>query len=703
MKKIKSQNLLYEIGVEEIPSEYIESARQSIKQQAAILSMYGYGFDSFDVYVTPRRIVIFAINFFKQELAPEERFGPSKEQSYQNGSATSALIGFLKSSGKKESEVEWKETPKGTRALVHVRREVKPLRHFFETLPFQIEFPKLMRWEKTNQKFVRPIRWTFALIGSAVQNYTIGDVKSGNFTYGHRFLANRKIRVTNADIIQYQKLLKKNHVILNLEERVSIIKTFLKKTNNQDEELIRRVANLVEEPFAIEGSFKKEYLSLPSEVLATCMKKHQKTFACYDSKGKLENRFAAIINGKRPDTKIIARNYENVLISRLEDAKFFYQEDIKTQLETKVNKLKELIFLGKLGSYLDKVARTRKLIEHMVAEVKVWPASHSYHFENIKKDADRTAVLCKADLMSHLVYEFPELQGIAGAEYAKREGENEWVSRAIREHYYPLNLSQSYTELEKMSPPAVLVSIADRIDLLVGAIGMGIEVSGSKDPYALRRATGGIVRLIHVIPISFSFDRLVHTALQFYGSLLKADSGEILKKIKNVLEDRMIFELDLKQGTRQHEIFKAVFRTSSDDIAGVYERFNALLEISEKNTDDFVKACKVVERTSNILKGVKNIQDNIDTSQFEGDLEKKLHELLSSKSSAIRNLSEEKKYNAATKEFSNSFYGPVHDFFEKVMVNVPDEKVRANRQALMKKINRLYTEKIADLALITNK
>ena len=173
--------------------------------------------------------------------------------------------------------------------------------------------------------------------------------------------------------------------------------------------------------------------------------------------------------------------------------------------------------------------------------------------------------------------------------------------------------------------------------------------------------------------------------------------------LERFFEDRLVFELNLKPGTRQYEIFQATFRTSSEDLAGVYERFDALLKISEKNPDDFLKACKVVERTSNILKGVKNIQDQIDPAKFEGDLERKLHEILSSKSAGIETLSLQKKYEQATREFSNSFYAPVHDFFEKVLVNVPDEKIRTNRQALMKKINKLYTEQIADLSFITNK
>ncbi len=692
MKKNKTENLLFEIGVEEIPSDYLLPACASIERRAPqLLGACGYAYDELEVYSTPRRFVIFVGNLTKQADAVEERLGPGKIQSYQDGRPAPALIGFLKSTGKKETDIIWKETPKGERAAVLLQKEVKPIRHFFETLPAEIEFPKLMHWERTRYKFTRPIRWTFAILGSKIQSYQIGALKSGHFSYGHRFLSNRQIPVKSADLAAYEKLLLGHHVMLRHDARVQKIRAFLQSAHNTDEALIHKAADLVEEPFPVKGTFKKEYLSLPEDVLSTCMRHHQKIFACYDAGGKLSDQFIAVINGKKVNPGVIAKNYENVLESRLEDAKFFFNEDTKTKLEAKVPKLREMIFLGKLGSYFDKVERLQKLVEYIGKGTKD------------VREVIRAAYLSKADLITRLVYEFPELQGVAGSEYAKHDGESESVSRAIREHYYPLNLSESYEALlKKLHPASVLVSLADRTDLLVGAIGIGIEPSGSKDPYALRRAMGGIVKLIRAFRISISFSGLIHTSAKLYGNHLKLKSSEILSKLTPFLEERIAFELDLKVGTKPHEIFRAVFASEPDDLANVYERFGFLMDLHQKNPSEFQRACKIVERTGNILKGIgTDVNSNIDQSLLLAEEEKELYKIVCEKESLITQLLSEKKYGLASGEYSRSFYEPVHKFFDKVMVNDKDQKIRANRQALVKKINRLYTEKLANLVFVT--
>lgn len=686
-------NLLFEIGTEEIPSDYLSFAVESIQRKLPkLLETCGYSSEEIKIEATPRRFVVFAKKVAKKAGVAEERFGPWKEQSYQNGEPTAALTGFLKSAGKKESDLIWKDMPKGARAVLLIPKEVKPLKFLFETLPSEIEFPKLMQWDKTHYKFTRPIRWSFAILGKKFQNYQIGTLKSGNYSYGHRFLANHKIYPKSADLELYEKMLLKNHVVLSHEKRARKIREFLKNTRNTDQELIQKVANLVEEPFAVKGTFKKEYLSLPSDVLSTSMRHHQKIFACYDPNGKLTNQFIAVVNGKRSAVRVIAKNYENVLVSRLEDAKFFFNEDTKTKLEAKVPKLKEMIFLGKLGSYYDKVERLQKLAEHL--------GKGTAHV----KDAVRAAYLSKADLMTRLVYEFPELQGVAGSEYAKRDGENETVAAAIRDHYYPLNLTESYKELpNRLNRTAVLVSLADRIDLLVGAIGIGIEPSGSKDPYALRRAMGGIVKLVRAFQMSLPFESIIQKSIDLYGKSLKVNSAEIQAKLVPFLEERMAFELNLKPGTKPYEIFKAVFASNSTDIANVYKRFDELNHLYEKSHDEFLRACKIIERTSNILKGVKvNIQSKVDPDLFQAEEERALYQILQEKESSISELLSNQKYALASGEYSKSFYEAVHNFFDKVMVNDQNEQIRSNRRALVQKVNQLYTEKIANLALITN-
>lgn len=690
MKPAKARDLLFEIGVEEIPSGYFEGAKASMDRHIpALLSECGFE-NTHQVFMTPRRIVISAKLASDSSSGLETRLGPSREQSYQNGSPSPALLGFLKSVGKKESDVVWAQTPKGERASVKLKREVKPLEYFLETLPLKIQFPKLMRWEKTNQKFVRPIRWTFAFVGTKKQNYKISDVSSGEFTYGHRFLSEGKIRVKSADLELYQKLLRKNHVILDSKEREQMVREFTKKARNQDAELIQTTANLVEEPFPVFGNFDKKYLKLPAEVLATCMKKGQKTFACYGADGKLTNQFLAVINGRRTNLKLIAQNYENVLRSRLEDARFFFHEDTKTKLETKVPKLKETVFLGSLGSYLDKTKRVERQVEFLGQKAALPDA--------VVRNAKRGAYLAKADLMTHLVYEFPELQGIAGSEYARLDGEGEPVAQAILGQYLPKSLGEHFVELRKnLGLEGALVGLGDRMDLLVGALGLGIEPDSSQDPYALRRAAGSIAKILRAHPMRLSLSEWIRFTRDQYGSQAGKSSEELSCKLISFFRERITFELGVKTGSKEYELLQGILRSSADDITNVYFRFEQLK--SELSREVFGQACKVMERTYNITKGAKEkISDTVEPALFQDDREKRLFELITQKAPKIKELIQKERYAEVTRLYGETFYKPLHDFFDGVMVNVEDPKVRVNRQALMKKINRLHGENVADLS-----
>ena len=691
----KSTSLLFEIGVEEIPAGYLAGAETSVYSKApGFLSECGFQWDEFHVYTTPRRIVIHAEGFRSLPVQEEEKLGPLKDQAYQNGGPAPALLGFLKSTNRTVSDVFLKETPRGVRACVKVKRERKPLRYFFETLPRQIEFPKLMRWEATRCSFTRPIRWTFAFMGKQLQHYQIGDVKSSSFSYGRRFFTPSKFRVVSADFNMFEKLLLKHHVILKTEERVKKIRSVLKNAHAQNEELIQTVANLVEEPFVLRGEFDKIYLKLPTAVLTTCMSKHQKIFACYDSQGQLLNQFIAIINGPRKNLKLIAKNYESVLTSRLEDAQFFFQEDRKTKLEVKTKKLKDMIFLGSLGSYQDKTKRLVTLVEFLSQEGNL--------SKETIQNAKRAAQLAKADLTTHLVYEFPELQGKAGCEYARLDGEGDVVAKAIWGHYLPVNLTQSFQDLKKeLNFEGALVGLSDRIDLLVGALGLGVVVTGSEDPYALRRASGGIVKIMRAYPFKCSLSQWIRTACDQYGKLISKSWNEIAQQLVPFFKERLVFELQAKAGTKESEILHGIFASSFDDIAEVYDKFNHL--IRELNNHSFLHACKVMERTGNILKGVKGkVEAQIEPSLFQESLERALFDLLIKEESHIKELIRDKQYGAAIKRYGEVFYEPVHDFFDRVLVNTEDPKTRTNRQALVKRINSLCADDVADLSYVTN-
>jgi glycyl-tRNA synthetase beta chain len=316
--------------------------------------------------------------------------------------------------------------------------------------------------------------------------------------------------------------------------------------------------------------------------------------------------------------------------------------------------------------------------------------------------ARRAAHLAKADLTTHLVYEFPELQGFAGAEYAKLEGEIESVSKAISGHYLPANLSEDYQDLKKhLNLEGALVGLCDRLDLLVGATGLGIELSGSQDPYALRRAAGCIVKILRAHPMKFSLSKWIRVASEQFGKLISKPSEEIARQLIPIFKERIVFELGLKAGSKPYEVLQGIFASGFDFIREVYDKFEHLSK--ELKHESFTQACKVMERTGNIFKGVKEkVKDQIEPELFQEELEKALYRLVQAEEASIQKLVQGGEYGAAVKHYGHVFYQPVHDFFDRVLVNIEDLNVRANRQALVKKVNLLCKNEIADLSYVTN-
>ncbi len=694
MKK-SGESLLYEVGFEEVPSDYFSGIHQAILKFAPeLLAECGYRFDEIHFFTTPRRLVISLSGLVKEQASRIERLGPLKSQAYQDGKPTPALTGFLKSTGKREEEIVMKDTLKGQRLSVEVEKELKPLQFFFEQFPKTISFPKLMRWESEKYLFTRPIRWSFAFLGRRKQNFRIANVKSDNVTFGHRFLAPRPVRIQSSNLIHFVRKLKNHHVILCTKERIKSIRKMVGQRAAQDEPLVQMVANLVEEPCRVQGVFDKEYLSLPEPVLKTCMRKHQKIFAQYDVSGKLTNKFVAIINGPRKNPKLIARHYESVLKSRLEDARFFFQEDRKIKLEKQVEKLKDMVFLGSLGSYLDK---TKRLEELTVALAKECGQSDS-----VTQCVKRAARLAKADLVTHLVYEFPELQGIAGFEYACLDQENREVARAIRDHYLPENLSISFEELGKtVGIEGAILGVCERIDLLTGALGLNVELSSSEDPYALRRAGGALVKLIRAHELKFSMKRLIQFSRDQFGSLISKTAVEIQEKLTPFFKERIAFELHLKTGSAEHELLEAIFASGFDDLSQIYLKFNELNQI--KTHESFRRACKVMERTGNILKGARtDLSSAWDDALFQEPCEQVLAKLVKKNEESIKKLALNGEFSKAVLMFGDVFFEPVHEFFDRVLVNAEDPKIRVNRHMLVNRVNQLCKAFIADLSKLTN-
>ena len=692
-------NLLIEIGVEELPvgaldviyNELAVKVRQKLVDERI-------AFSDVKVEATPRRIALFVQGIATMQPDRElEISGPSYEKCYDpDGRPTPVLQGFLKSKQSAEKDIEVRETPKGEFIFLKKKEKglavVTLLPGFIQGLLASLSFPKLMRWESTNFKFPRPIRWIVALLDRKKIPLVLADVKSGNKSFGHRFLSPQSFTISQADWKAYVALLKKKRVLLPIEMREALVRGVLKNRFGQkqsDEELAHMNAQLVEEPFFLAGTFSQEYLELPAEVLASCMKKNQKVFACYDAKGKMKNQFVAVMNGKRGGLAKIRSDYENVLDSRLKDARYFYEMDTRETFENKKPKLAELVYLGKLGSVLDKTERLEKLAAEF--------AQATGH-QALASSLSRAAALSKIDLVTHLVYEMPDLQGIVGREYALEAGEKNEVALAIGTQYLPKNLTEDHSKVKKsITLLGALFGIMDRLDLLIGALGSGIEPTGSQDPFALRRAGGIVVKLIRTFEVSFSLDRILRANVDLYGNKL-TKAGDLKPRLLKFLQERVAFELGVKPGTRPFEILQAVTRSSFEDVADDFKRFEILTGMDQKV---LIKAAKVIQRTANMLKGYGKPTGEPKEELLVEAEEKKIFELLGTRMRDVAEPLEKGEYEKATRSFADVFFIPLNDFFDHVLVNAEDPALRENRMALVAKVHRLYAARIADLSVLS--
>lgn len=703
------KNFLFELGTEELPLSALDVISSELPQKLGkLLKDARLDFKQIRLETTPRRTALWIQELAeKQKSETVEILGPSLEKAYDaSGKPTPALEGFLRSKKAKASELKEKETPRGKFVALERKDNGQPTAKILPALMSravtELPFPKLMRWESSQFRFPRPIRWMVALFDRKVIPVKIGGITAARKSFGHRFLSPGSMMIQNADWKTYEKTLQKHHVWINLSEREAMIRTALQKSYGQghpDEELVHFCAQIVEEPYLLRGRFSKTYLDLPAEVLASCMKKNQKIFAIYDARGKLMNSFVGVLNGRRNNLKNITSGYENVLESRLRDARYFYEADLKEPLEAKKPKLEQIVYLGKLGTMLQKTERLEKLAESFSVFIGR---------NDLKGDLKRAAGLCKIDLLTHLVYEFPELQGIAGREYALESGESKQVAEAIGSQYLPKSLTENYKDLAKgMTPFSAMLGIIDRLDLLVGAFGIGLEPTGSQDPFALRRAGGSFIKLVRAFGFHFSLNEILEEAVRGLGASLKKEKKELKDRLIGVFfKERMIRELEIEAGTRQHEIFQAVWKSSWEmggelDVADFFDRYQKLWDLCQKAPEAFAKAVKVAERTANILKAIKEKIPSIETDLLKDPREKELYQLLEEKSPMIQSALTRREYQKATVLYGESFAETVHRFFEQVIVNADEEPVRNNRRALVDRLYRLYAEPLADLSLLS--
>lgn len=700
-KRPATKDFLLEICSEELPAGYITPAINQLRSSlVAAFSECRLRSGPVRAYATPVRLVILVEGLAaRQESQREKITGPSKDAAFdKDGRPTQACLGFLRSKGAQIKDIKIENTQRGEYLFIERTKESLPAKKVIsDILPeiiSSLRFPKVMRWEEAGMKFARPVRSIAALYGDETVTFKFGSLQSSDSTRLPRYESVIMESVKVKSVNDYFLKLKRYGVILDPEIRREKILAFLKssaKSEGAAEEfnaaLLEKVVFLSESPVGFIGKFSREYLELPAEVMESSMAKNQNIFLLKDNKGKALPAFVGILNGKRKDLGLIRRTFEMILNAKLKDSIFFLREDLKIKLEERIDSLKGIVFQVKLGTVYDRVMRLQKLARY-IGDLLNLP-------EEEKKKAEMAALLCKTDLVTHMVKEFPDLQGIVGREYALRTGEDKEVCRAIYEHYLPKGIGDP---LPAGSISSVL-AIADKVDAIVGFYAIGFIPTGSEDPYGTRRASLGLLKILSDRRYPVSLDDLLDRAFDLYGNTLSCDRGAVKaqiiafqkERLKNILLDKKF----------KDDIIDSVLSPG----IGRFDRLNKKIEdlSSIAQAKYFLEAAKVIERISNILKGAKDIKEGaakVRPELFKEQLERDLWEIYENKRGKIKDRIVEGDYSGATKIFAEAFSNPIHLFFEKVVVNADDLALRANRSALLRAIYAVYVDGAADLSKI---
>ena len=668
--------LLFEVGVEELPSRFVSSTLEQIKNNLTkLFNDNRIVFDDIETYGTPRRLTFVVKGISdRQSNLEEEVKGPSKKIAVDaDGNFTKPALGFIKSKGLKEEDVYFKQVGKDEYIFGTIKQEGIETSEVLKTiLPEAVKavtFPKAMRWGGKNMRFARPIRWMVTLLNDEVLEVNLEGIVSSNVTKGHRFLGEKEFTVNSLE--DYYEKLEKNYVILDQNKRKELIKNQCIEVANSlggevefDDDLLEEVTHLVEYPTAFYGEFDSAYANLPKEVVTTPMKEHQRYFPVVKD-GKLLPNFIAVRNGNDYKIDVVKAGNEKVLVARLEDALFFYKEDTKKNLESYIEKLKTVVFQAKLGTVYDKTLRIEKLSSDIL---------ESLNLNYIKEDVIRAAKLCKADLVTGMVFEFTELQGIMGREYAKVGGENEVVSEAIFEHYLPRFAGDILPETKA----GIALSIADKLDSIAGFFAIGIQPTGSQDPYALRRQALGVLSILMDKKLDVNLKDLVNHALNNYNNL-EFNKGEVCTQIMEFFKER-IKNLFRDLGIR-YDVIEAVLSSEINDISDMHTR---AVELNNwLSTEGLVEMLTAFNRVSTLAQ--KATLSDVKEDLLKEEAEIKLYHGFKEIKVKVEELLKDKKYSEALDAFA-SLRPLVDNMFDNVMVMDKDESIKENRLALLKQI-----------------
>lgn len=668
--------LLLEIGVEELPSRFGQTTLDQIENNLSkLLKEERINFDNIEKYATPRRLTFVIKNLADKATDLEEEVkGPAKKIAVDaDGNFTKPALGFMKSKGLDTENVYFKQLGNAEYLFGTIKQEGKHTSEVLKTIVPEaiknVTFPKAMRWGGKNMRFARPIRWMVALLNNEVLDIDLEGIKSSNITRGHRFLGEKEFEVNSVE--EYFEKLDKNFVVLDQHKRKEMIREqaieVAKSLGGEvelDEDLLEEITFLVEYPTAFYGEFDEEYVKLPKEVVTTPMKEHQRYFPV-SKDGKLLPNFIAVRNGDSNRIDLVKAGNEKVLRARLADALFFYHEDTKKPLESFVDKLQTVVFQAKLGTVYDKTLRIEKLSQVILNELNMTES---------KENTLRAAKLCKADLVTNMVFEFTELQGIMGRDYAQVSGENEEVCQGIFEHYLPRFAGDILPETNT----GIALSIADKLDSIAGFFAIGIKPSGSQDPYALRRQALGILSILLDRKLSVNLNNLINAALDNYSNL-EFNKEEVASQIVEFFVER-VKNLFKDLGIR-YDVIDAVLNNNLDDISDIHTRALELNRWLQK--DELVEMLTAFNRVATLAE--KATTDIVKEDLLKEDAEIKLYNGFKEIKSNVESLLLDKKYNEALDAFA-TLRPLVDNLFDNVMVMDKDEAIKENRLGLLKQI-----------------
>ncbi len=684
-------DLLFELGTEELPPVALRKLSNALTNEfVAGLAAANLAHGEVNSYAAPRRLAIFIKDVEVQQADRDvERRGPAVKAAFDaDGNPTKAAEGFAQSCGTTVDQLQRIETPKGEWLAYQMHEAGQAASELLPTIAEnslnKLPIPKRMRWGSSEAQFVRPVHWLVFLLGNDVVNCRILDATSGRISYGHRFHHPEAIEIKSPDTYADQ-LLSPGYVIADFDQRKAKVKAQVEETAaslngvaEMDDDLLEEVTALNEWPIPVAGEFEERFLDVPHEALVSTMKSNQKYFPIFNAKNELMNHFITLANIESKDPAMIKAGNERVVRPRLADAMFFWQQDGKKKLEDHIERLKTVVFQKQLGSMYDKSERVAALAEYIAKSI-----------DGDVAKAKRAGQLSRCDLMTEMVYEFGDMQGIMGRYQAQRDGEDAEIAQAMDEFYMPRFSGDQLPQTKT----GIAIALAERIDTLVGIFGIGMKPTGDKDPFALRRAALGALRIIreHQLPLNIR-DLLTQASNNLAGNITEASAiddveGFMFDRLKGLYADLGV----------SVDTFEAVLAVKPATLNDFDQRINAVTDF--RGLPEAEALAAVNKRISNLLKKVEGeLSSSIDTKLFDVDAESALHQAMQDATSSATRAMASSAYSDALKALS-TLRSPVDAYFDDVMVMVDDAAVKANRLAMLGQLQSAFLQ-VADIGLL---